>query len=116
MPMDEFEALLLARRAEVLAALGASSEELSGIQAARSEGTADDEHDPEGSTLSSDWSRIAGLQGTARTSLDEVDRAIERLHDGAFGLCVVCGRPIPDARLRVRPWADRCVQCAAGPA
>lgn len=111
--MDEFEALLLARRAEVLAAIGASREELSGIQSARSDGTADDEHDPEGSTLSSDWSRIAGLQADASASLAEVDRALERIHDGTSGTCVVCGRPIAEARLRVRPWADRCVTCAS---
>lgn len=111
--MDPFESLLLARRAEILDAIGVSSDELAGIRLARSDGTADDEHDPEGSTLASDWSRITSLHADAEASLDEVDRALDRLNDGTFGVCVVCGNPIPDARLRVRPWADRCVTCAA---
>jgi len=111
--MESFESLLLARRAEILDAIGVSSEELSSIRVARSDGTADDEHDPEGSTLASDWSRITSLHATAVASLDEVERALERIADGTFGTCVSCGNPIPDARLRVRPWADRCVHCAA---
>lgn len=108
----DYEKLLLARRAEVLAGLALSGDELAGIRAARAE-AADDEHDPEGSTLSSDWSRIAGLQADAAASLSEVDRALERLRDGRFGMCVNCGKPIAAARLRVRPWADRCVDCAS---
>ncbi len=111
--MDPFQSLLIARRAEILDAIGVSSEELAGIRVARSDGTADDEHDPEGSTLASDWSRITSMHADAVASLDEVDRALERIADGTFGICVVCGNPIPDARLRVRPWADRCVTCAA---
>ncbi|MDH6182613.1 DnaK suppressor protein [Microbacteriaceae bacterium SG_E_30_P1] len=106
------EALLLARRDELLRAIGVSGDELAGIRVARSDGTADDEHDPEGSTLSSDWSRITSLHSTALAGLDEVDRALERLRDGTYGVCVSCGARIPDARLEVRPWADRCVACA----
>ncbi|MDO7882640.1 TraR/DksA family transcriptional regulator [Salinibacterium soli] len=111
--MDPFESLLLDRRRTILEAIDASGDELAGIRLARSDGTADDEHDPEGSTLASDWSRITSLHADARASLDEVDRALERIRLGTFGTCVDCGRQIPDARLRVRPWADRCVTCAS---
>ena len=40
----------------------------------------------------------------------EVEAALSRIDDGSYGTCVDCGRPIPDARLEVRPEAARCVE------
>jgi DnaK suppressor protein len=108
----EFELLLRARRDELRAALSLNSGELDGILAARSDAVADDEHDPEGSTLSSDWSRLVGMRGATLARLAEVDRALERLADGSYGTCSTCGREIPLPRLRVRPEARLCVGCA----
>jgi RNA polymerase-binding transcription factor DksA len=31
---------------------------------------------------------------------------------GTYGICANCGRPIPAARLAVRPFAEYCVACA----
>ena len=44
--------------------------------------------------------------------LAEIDAALERLADGTYGVCLVCGRPIPAERLEVRPTATTCVGCA----
>ncbi len=41
-----------------------------------------------------------------------VDRALARLDEGTYGVCQVCGEPIPEARLEVVAWADTCVACA----
>ena len=112
--MDEFERLLRERRSQLLGLVAASESELAGIQAARTDATADDEHDPEGSTLSTDWSRIAGLQRESTAQLHEINRALERIELGAYGNCEVCGLPISRDRLRVRPWATRCVACSIG--
>ena len=40
-----------------------------------------------------------------------IDDAIERLVHGGFGICMECGQPIPEARLKVRPYAVYCVKC-----
>ena len=72
----------------------------------------DDEHDPEGVTLSAEWSRLEGLRGAAERELLEIDAALARSASGAYGMCVSCGRPIPAARLEARPDATRCVACA----
>ncbi|MGN7949229.1 TraR/DksA family transcriptional regulator [Microbacterium sp. 22215] len=72
----------------------------------------DDEHDPEGVTLSSEWSRLTGLAEAAASELQQVDDAIARLDAGTYGVCANCGRPIPTARLEVRPFATHCVACA----
>jgi len=42
---------------------------------------------------------------------EQVERALERLREGAYGICEGCGRPIPDARLEYQPAATRCVEC-----
>jgi DnaK suppressor protein len=42
--------------------------------------------------------------------LTEVQRALERIEDGTYGYCVVCGQPIPEKRLEALPWAARCVK------
>ncbi|MFC4138473.1 MULTISPECIES: TraR/DksA C4-type zinc finger protein [unclassified Microbacterium] len=72
----------------------------------------DDEHDPEGVTLSSEWSRLSGLADAADDELRQADDALARVDAGTYGICVGCGKPIPAARLEVRPFADRCVACA----
>lgn len=44
---------------------------------------------------------------------EQVERALERLREGAYGICEGCGRRIPEARLRYQPAATRCVECQA---
>jgi RNA polymerase-binding protein DksA len=41
----------------------------------------------------------------------QVDRALERLASGSYGLCDDCGQPIPPKRLEARPTATLCVSC-----
>lgn len=80
----------------------------------RADGTADDEHDPEGSTLSGEWLQVEALRRAAHTERAELDAALARTMDGTYGICVECGIEIPVERLRARPMADRCVPCAQG--
>ncbi|MET0296883.1 MAG: TraR/DksA C4-type zinc finger protein [Microbacterium sp.] len=87
-------------------------ETLAGLQSDRGAETADDEHDPEGATLSSEWSRLAGLRADAVTALAETDAALARAASGGYGICSDCGDVIPPARLDARPTATRCVACA----
>jgi RNA polymerase-binding transcription factor DksA len=41
----------------------------------------------------------------------QVERALERVREGAYGLCEDCGHRIPSERLRFQPAATRCVEC-----
>jgi len=43
--------------------------------------------------------------------LAAVGRALARVHDEDYGLCVDCGGEIPFDRLKVEPQALRCVVC-----
>ena len=72
----------------------------------------DDEHDPEGVTLSSEWSRLSALADAAADEVRQYDDALARWDAGDYGICANCGRPIPEGRLEVRPFARLCVPCA----
>ena len=42
---------------------------------------------------------------------EQVERALEKLREGTYGVCEGCNRRIPEARLRYQPAATRCVEC-----
>ena len=43
--------------------------------------------------------------------IKEVDRALERLDSGLYGVCVECECPVSKERLRANPLAARCISC-----
>lgn len=44
-------------------------------------------------------------------SLGEVSAALRRLRSGQYGRCADCDADIPFDRLKVEPWALRCMAC-----
>ena len=40
-----------------------------------------------------------------------IDRALERLDEGHYGMCDDCGEDIAESRLRALPFAERCRRC-----
>ncbi len=106
------EALLRQERAETqrrLAGLTASFEE---VVAASKDTNADDEHDPEGTTIAFERSQVGALVRQVRAHLAEIDAAQDRLAAGTYGVCERCGQPIASARLEARPAARTCIACA----
>lgn len=104
-------ALLDAARAteDQLRSLG---DDIASIVDARLDTSTDDEHDPEGTTLAYERSQADALRVAALARLSEIARALDRVEHDDFGTCEVCGRPIPDGRLELRPWTARCVDHA----
>ncbi len=111
--MTEHVAELLAEEhraaAQRLAALIRDFDE---VVAAQQSSNADDEHDPEGSTIAFERSQLGTLVEQTRTQLAEVESAQQRLAEGTYGRCEVCGGPIAPGRLEARPTARRCIDCA----
>lgn len=114
MATDEprLRALLDDLRAQAAARVASTTATLATLTHDQEGSNDDDEHDPEGVTLSSEWSRLTGLAEAAASELREVDDAISRMDAGTYGVCARCGRRIPSARLEVRPFATHCVSCA----
>lgn len=48
-----------------------------------------------------------------RQELTRIDQAVARLKEGRYGLCEDCGAEIDLERLRVAPYAPRCIGCQA---
>jgi DnaK suppressor protein len=105
-----FAGFIADRRAALHESIGMLDRQLEGIRRAREEWT-DDEHDPEGSTLITEWSRAEGLRAEHLAELDELARAQLRLESGRYGVCERCGSPLLPGRLRLRPAATLCVPC-----
>jgi len=47
--------------------------------------------------------------------LRQVQASLQRLRDGIYGSCEICEQRISEKRLRVLPWANVCLHCAAQP-
>lgn len=45
--------------------------------------------------------------------LRQVENALDRIRQGKYGLCIRCGKEIPQARLEVLPYTLMCVSCAS---
>ena len=84
------------------------------IVAASAGSNADDEHDPEGTTIAYERAQVDALVRQAQAHLTEIDAAAARLAEGRYGICERCGRPIPAERLDARPMARTCVGCTVG--
>ncbi len=56
---------------------------------------------------------IANIEREVRT-LAEIELSLRRIATGEYGICGVCGEPIPLARLKAIPWTRSCVECAGG--
>ena len=107
-PQDE----LSAQRGGLLAQAAQLRADLAGIMAASEGANADDEHDPEGATIAFERAQTAALLDRTEHRITELDRALQRLAEGTYGTCAVCGRPIGADRLAARPDATTCIACA----
>lgn len=54
----------------------------------------------------------ASIAQNASIILTEVERAREKVSQGTWGRCDVCGRAISEGRLEFRPWSTTCVDHA----
>lgn len=53
----------------------------------------------------------AAVVGNLRNMLIDIDEALEKIEDGSYGVCEVCGKNIPKKRLNALPEATMCTDC-----
>ncbi len=104
---------LRAERAAALVRIGAITSEFDGIVANSLDANADDEHDPEGSTIAYERAQVAALIAGARANLDDLDDALDRLSAGRYSVCEGCGTQISPERLAALPACRTCFECAS---
>jgi|SRR5579864_1404046 len=97
---------LLARRAELSARLAGASAHLQDFEV--TDGTGD--------ILDAAFERESGemsaqLQDLEARELSQIERALARLQQRAYGICESCQKRIPLTRLNALPYATLCIQC-----
>ncbi len=55
---------------------------------------------------------LIGVDDVIRDEIRQIRAALARIANGTYGVCVQCGVPILQERLRARPTALRCVKCS----
>jgi DnaK suppressor protein len=107
--LDSIEKKLLKKRAQLLETIeGEEENEREGADHESITGDIVDE-------ANSSYEQLVYSKLTAKEQekLEEIDEALNRLQEGGYGRCVVCGRPIDEKRLLAIPEAKKCITCKA---
>ena len=54
---------------------------------------------------------LYSLTDGERSTLLQIDDAINRIDDVTYGMCINCGQSIAEKRLTAVPWTPYCVDC-----
>ena len=106
----EFEALLLAKRNEILGNVISLKDET--LRRQRSDLSSLPIHMADLGTDNYEQYLSLELMDSERKVITEIDYALNRIEEGTYGICEVGGEPIPKQRLEAIPWAKFCVGCA----
>jgi len=104
-PAVDYRALLEHERADL-------RRQLADLGFGESEGLTYDPNFADTSQVTAERGEAGALAAELNEALEEVEAAIVRLNEGAYGRCEVCQQPIPEARLEAMPAARRCISCA----
>lgn len=55
---------------------------------------------------------LAVIQREAVDELTQINRTLQMIDRGAYGICIVCETSIPPKRLEVLPHTNYCIDCA----
>lgn len=108
----KYKKLLEAERARLLDAVEfLEKENADSLVEERGEATSrgDNSHMADMATATYDRELDEGLEEGAQFTLGEIEAALQRIEDGSYGVCEVCGKPIGAERLSAIPWARLCI-------
>jgi len=58
--------------------------------------------------------KLEALNQHETNRLRRIESALARLKNGRYGICLSCGKKIPQNRLRAIPYAVLCIECKTG--
>lgn len=62
-------------------------------------------------TQESDRNFELRIRDRERKLINKIKDALDRIDDGSFGTCELCGEDISEARLKARPVTTLCIDC-----
>ncbi len=109
--LKEFRKLLLAKRRELVGDMAGIEAEALGADRQESKGDISD-HPADAGTDNFEQEFSLGLLESERNMLTDIDRALNRIENGTYGVCLGTGKQIAKARLIARPWAPYSIEYA----
>ena len=64
-------------------------------------------------SLESDRNFLLRIRDRERKLIGKIEKALERVENGTFGICERCGEDISEERLKARPVTTFCIDCKA---
>ncbi|MBW1716017.1 MAG: RNA polymerase-binding protein DksA [Deltaproteobacteria bacterium] len=61
--------------------------------------------------LETDRNFLLRIRDRERKLIEKIKEALDRIDNGRFGVCEVCGKDIGDKRLMARPVTTLCIEC-----
>ncbi len=104
---DEIRQQLLAKRQELLERVADIQKDL------RNENNPLEKDFEEQAVQMENEEVLSALDAEGRATLLKIDHALKRIEAGNYNICAVCDTRIPIARLKVMPYTELCVDCAA---
>jgi DnaK suppressor protein len=111
--LDDLRARLHEEQAQLQAQLNTIEEAtFSGTQSDVSGEVSFDDENADAGTFTYERERDLSIENNVRDLLRKIDRALARMDEGTYGICVRCGKPIEKARLKALPYVDLCIKDA----
>jgi DnaK suppressor protein len=108
--IERFKAALRTKRREL--ARTVTEMESGSLLAEKPEEPKVPSHPADRGTDSSELDKAVQLLQTESRLLEEIDRALDLIEEGAYGQCEACHETIAVKRLEAAPWARLCLACA----
>lgn len=108
--LAHFRDLIISRREVAVQSIEAMRDRLRSLSEQASEDTAFSFHMADAGTNAMDREKTYLQLARQQKYVKSLDRALERIRRGTYGICVQTGRPIPAERLLAVPTTTQCIE------
>lgn len=71
-----------------------------------------DDESADAGTATFEREKDLSIENNVRDLLQKIEHALRRMHEGGYGVCDICGKPIEKARVKALPYVDLCIKDA----
>ncbi len=104
--LEYFQGLLQKQLDDLVRGAGRTVEEMT-----ESEGKNSFPDPTDRASMESDRNFELRIRDRERKLINKIRKALEKVEDGTFGFCEICGEPIEFKRLEARPVTTQCIEC-----